>query len=165
MINSLTARIFAIFWFTLALVLMLVLMVPKLDSRQITPLLDNEQRQGLMIEQHVEAELATDPANDLMWWRRLFRAIDKWAPPGQRLLLVTSEGRVIGAQRNEMQIVRNFIGQSDNSDRPKKKKYGRVEMVGPFSVRDGEDNYQLYLMRPASSSQSDFINLMFDRPL
>lgn len=165
MINSLTARIFAIFWFTLALVLMLVLMVPKLDSRQITPLLDNEQRQGLMIEQHVEAELATDPANDLMWWRRLFRAIDKWAPPGQRLLLVTSEGRVIGAQRNEMQIVRNFIGQSDNSDRPKKKKYGRVEMVGPFTVRDGEDNYQLYLMRPASSSQSDFINLMFDRPL
>ena len=165
MIISLTARIFAIFWFTLALVLMLVLMVPKLDSRQITPLLDNEQRQGLMIEQHVEAELATDPANDLMWWRRLFRAIDKWAPPGQRLLLVTSEGRVIGAQRNEMQIVRNFIGQSDNSDRPKKKKYGRVEMVGPFSVRDGEDNYQLYLMRPASSSQSDFINLMFDRPL
>ncbi len=165
MINSLTARIFAIFWFTLALVLMLVLMVPKLDSRQITPLLDSEQRQGLMIEQHVEAELAGDPANDLMWWRRLFRAIDKWAPPGQRLLLVTSEGRVIGAQRNEMQIVRNFIGQSDNSDRPKKKKYGRVEMVGPFAVRDGEDNYQLYLIRPAGSAQSDFINLMFDRPL
>ncbi|QCR37630.1 envelope stress sensor histidine kinase CpxA [Nissabacter sp. SGAir0207] len=165
MINSLTARIFAIFWFTLALVLMLVLMVPKLDSRQLTPLLESEQRQGLMLEQHVEAELAGDPANDLMWWRRLFRAIDKWAPPGQRLLLVTSEGRVIGAQRNEMQIVRNFIGQSDNSDRPKKKKYGRVEMVGPFSVRDGEDNYQLYLIRPANSPQSDFINLMFDRPL
>ena len=38
-------------------------------------------------------------------------------------------------------------------------------MVGPFSIRDGEDNYQLYLIRPASSPQSDFINLMFDRPL
>jgi HAMP domain-containing protein len=38
-------------------------------------------------------------------------------------------------------------------------------MVGPFSVRDGEDNYQLYLIRPASNSQSDFINLLFDRPL
>ena len=38
-------------------------------------------------------------------------------------------------------------------------------MVGPFSVRDGEDNYQLYLIRPASTSQSDFINLLFDRPL
>ncbi|WP_455820504.1 envelope stress sensor histidine kinase CpxA [Pseudomonas cerasi] len=165
MISSLTTRIFAIFWLTLALVLMLVLMLPKLDSRQMTPLLDNEQRQGIMIEQHVEAELSQDPPNDLMWWRRLFRAIDKWAPPGQRLLLVTSEGRVIGAQHNEMQVIRNFIGQSDNSDHPQKKKYGRLEMVGPFSIRDGEDNYQLYLIRPAGSSQLDFINLLFDRPL
>nr|WP_024966185.1 envelope stress sensor histidine kinase CpxA [Pantoea sp. IMH] len=165
MISSLTTRIFAIFWLTLALVLMLVLMVPKLDTRQLTPLLDSEQRQGTMIEQHVEAELIQDPPNDLMWWRRLFRAIDKWAPPGQRLLLVTSEGRVIGAQHNEMQVVRNFIGQSDNADFPQKKKYGRVEMVGPFSVHDGEDNYQLYMIRPAGSSQLDFINLLFDRPL
>lgn len=165
MTSSLTARIFAIFWLTLALVLMLVLMVPKLDSRQMTALLDSEKRQGLMLEQHVEAELSADPANDLMWWRRLFRAIEKWAPPGQRMLLVTSEGRVIGAQRHEMQVVRNFIGQSDNADFPMKKKYGRIELIGPFSVRDGEDNYQLYLIRPATSPQSDFINLMFDRPL
>lgn len=165
MINSLTARIFAIFWLTLALVLMVVLMLPKLDSRQITSLLDSERRQGIMLEQHVEAELAVDPPNDLLWWRRLFRAIDKWSPPGQRLLLVTSEGRVIGAQRNEMQIVRNFIGQSDNADHPKKKKYGRVEILGPFPIRDGEDNYQLYLLRPANSPQSDFVNLLFDRPL
>ena len=43
MIGSLTARIFAIFWLTLALVLMLVLMLPKLDSRQMTELLDSEQ--------------------------------------------------------------------------------------------------------------------------
>ncbi|SFN59542.1 two-component system, OmpR family, sensor histidine kinase CpxA [Izhakiella capsodis] len=164
MISSLTTRIFAIFWLTLALVLMLVLLLPKLDSRQITPLLDSEQRQGLMIEQHIEAELRQDPPNDLMWWKRLFRAIDKWAPPGQRLLLVTSEGRVLGAQRSEMQIIRNFIGQSDNADHPQKKKYGRIEILGPFLVRDGEDNYQLYLIRPASSSQLDFINLLFDRP-
>ena len=165
MISSLTTRIFAIFWLTLALVLMLVLMLPKLDSRQMTSLLESEQRQGVMIEQHVEAELAQDPPNDLMWWRRLYRAIDKWAPPGQHLLLVTSEGRVIGARHNEMQIIRNFIGQSDNADHPQKKTYGRIEMVGPFSVQDGEDNYQLYMVRPATSSQLDFINLLFDRPL
>ncbi|MDF7679492.1 envelope stress sensor histidine kinase CpxA [Enterobacteriaceae bacterium ESL0689] len=165
MIGSLTARIFAIFWLTLALVLMLVLMLPKLDMRKMTELLESEQRQGIMIEQHVEAELATNPPNDLMWWRRLSHAIEKWAPPGQRLLLVTSEGRIIGAERNEMQIIRNFIGQSDNAEHPQKKSYGRLEMVGPFFVRDGEDSYQLYMIRPASTSQSDFINLLFDRPL
>ncbi|MFC3393673.1 envelope stress sensor histidine kinase CpxA [Brenneria rubrifaciens] len=165
MINSLTARIFAIFWLTLALVLMLVLMVPKLDSRQLTALLESEERQGVMLEQHIEADLANTPANDLRWWLRLFWVIEKWAPPGQRLLLVTSEGRVLGAQKNETQIVRNFIGLSDNADHPQKKKYGRVELLGPFSIRDGEDHYQLYLIRPASSPQSDFINLLFDRPL
>ena len=164
MIASLTTRIFAIFWLTLALVLMLVLMVPKLDSRQITSLLPSEYREGAMVEQHIEAELRQDPPNDLMWWRRLYRAIDKWAPPGQHLLLVTSEGRVIGARHNEMQIIRNFIGQSDNADHPQKKKYGRQEMAGPFSIEDGEDNYQLYMIRPASSSQLDFVNLLFDRP-
>lgn len=121
MINSLTARIFAIFWFTLALVLMLVLMVPKLDSRQITVLMESEQRQGEMLEQHIEAELAQAPMNDLLWWRRISNAIKKWAPPGQRLIIVTSEGRVIGAMPSEMQVIRNFIGQSDNADHPKKK--------------------------------------------
>lgn len=64
-----------------------------------------------------------------------------------------------------MQIVRNFIGQSDNADHPKKKKYGHVELLGPFLICDGEGNYQLYLIRPANSPQSDFFNLMFDRPL
>ncbi|ELX8379951.1 envelope stress sensor histidine kinase CpxA [Providencia vermicola] len=164
MINSLTARIFAIFWFTLALVLMLVLMVPKLDSRQLTSLLESEQRQGEMLEQHIEAELAQAPMNDLLWWRRISNSIKKWAPPGQRLIIVTSEGRVIGAMPSEMQVIRNFIGQSDNADHPKKKKYGRAEILGPFSIRDGEDHYQLYLVRPANSPQSDFINLLFDRP-
>lgn len=166
MIDSLTSRIFAIFWLTLALVLMLVLMLPKLDSRQMTVLLENEYRQGVMLEQHIEADLAADPPNDLFWWRRLFRVIEKWSPPGQRLVFVTSEGRIFGTlQKTEMQIVRNFIGQSDNADHPQKKNYGRLELLGPFSVRDGEDNYQVYLIRMANSPQSDFINLLLDRPL
>ncbi|MGL9720891.1 envelope stress sensor histidine kinase CpxA [Symbiopectobacterium sp.] len=166
MIDSLTSRIFAIFWLTLALVLMLVLMLPKLDSRQMTALLENEYRQGVMLEQHIEADLAADPPNDLFWWRRLFRVIEKWSPPGQRLVFVTSEGRIFGTlQKTEMQIVRNFIGQSNNADHPQKKNYGRLELLGPFSVRDGEDNYQVYLIRMANSPQSDFINLLLDRPL
>ncbi|MDX7991985.1 envelope stress sensor histidine kinase CpxA [Xenorhabdus littoralis] len=166
MINSLTARIFAIFWLTLALVLMVALMAPKLDSRQLTPLLDSEYKQGAALAKQIEEELIRYPANDLFWWLRLDRAIVRLAPPGQRLLLVTSEGRIIDIDTptRQIQVVRNFIGQSDNADHPKKKKYGRSEILGPFSIRDGEDHYQLYLVRPAGSPQSDFINLMFDRP-
>ena len=88
MIGSLTARIFAIFWLTLALVLMLVLMLPKLDSRQMTELLESEQRQGIMIEQHVEAELANDPPNDLMF---------PFPPSLVTLLLLNVGGFVMGS--------------------------------------------------------------------
>ncbi|MDX7986419.1 envelope stress sensor histidine kinase CpxA [Xenorhabdus sp. 12] len=166
MINSLTARIFAIFWLTLALVLMVALMAPKLDSRQLTPLLDNEYQQGRMLAKQIEDELALYPADDMFWWLRLDRAIAQLTPPSQRILLVTQEGRIINVEATERQapVFRNFIGQSENSNHPKKKKYGRIEILGPFPIRDGEDHYQIYLVRAASSPQSDFINLMFDRP-
>lgn len=140
-------------------------MVPRLDSRQMTSLLENEQRQGVMIKQHIEAELSRDSSSDQFWWRRLSRIIEKWAPPGQHLILVTKEGRIIGERQHEMQVVRNFIGQSNNASLPQKKKYDRLEMIGPFSVHDNKENYQLYLIRPVNSSQLDFINLLFDRPL
>lgn len=164
MISSLTARIFAIFWFTLALVLLLVLMVPKLDSWQLMLLQEAEYRQGMMLQQHIESDLAQDPANDLLWWRRLTRALVKWTPPDKRLIIVTTEGRIIGPIRNDSQVIRNFMGQSDNTDNPKKKRYGRIELLGPFEVRDGEDRYQLYLIRLANTAQSDFINFLIDRP-
>lgn len=91
--------------------------VAQTDSRQMTELLE-KRASGILIEQHVEPggqRSAKRP--DVV--ASFVRAIDKWAPPGQRLLLVTSEGRVIGAERGEMQIIRNFIGQADNADHQK----------------------------------------------
>ncbi|MGL4859256.1 MAG: envelope stress sensor histidine kinase CpxA [Enterobacteriaceae bacterium] len=168
MINSLTARIFAIFWLTLALVLLGVLQAPKLDDRQIAELADSDRRQGVELAEHIQKDLLAAPLQDFFWWQRLFRIIRKWEPPEQRLLLVTSEGRVIGIQHNELQLIRiarNFIGQSDNPESPRKKKYGRLEVTGPFIVNDSDESYLLYQIRQASSPQSDFFNLLFDRPL
>ncbi|MDR0218466.1 MAG: envelope stress sensor histidine kinase CpxA [Enterobacteriaceae bacterium] len=165
MINSLTARIFAIFWFTLALVLMVALMVPKLDSRQLAPLLDSEYQQGKLLAKHIEDELAPYSTNDPFWWLWLDGAMNKWILAGQHFFLVTDDGNFIGAQKNDIPLIRNFIAQSDNADHPKKKKYGRTEILGPFSIHCGGNYYHLYLIRSAGSPQSDFINLMFDRPL
>ena len=79
----------------------------------------------------------------------------KWAPPGQRLLLSPVKGRIIGAQRNETSC-QKLYKQSDNGDHPKRK----IRSPGdsrPLFHRDGEDHYQLYLVRPSSSSpQSGF---------
>lgn len=165
MIGSLTTRIFAIFWLSLALVLLLVLLLPKLDSRKITPLNSLEQRQDFIIKKHLEEELAQASFNELHGWKRLYLSLEKWSQPGQQLFFVTNEGRVIGSQIDEIQVIRNFIGQSSNPNYPQKKNYGRIEISGPFLVEDKDDNYQLYVIRPATSSQLVFVNLLFDRPL
>ncbi len=167
MINSLTARIFAIFWFTLALVLMIALMAPKLDSRQLAPLLDNEYQVGKKLAKDIEKELTRSPGKGL-WWIHMTNAINLLASQNEHVLLITNNGVIIGGDteisRYQRQAIRNFIGLSDNPDHPKKKKYSRSEVLGPFSVHDNEEYYLLYFIRPASSPQSDFINLMFDRP-
>ncbi|CUX97146.1 envelope stress sensor histidine kinase CpxA [Candidatus Hoaglandella endobia] len=166
MINSLAVRIFAIFWLIIILILMHIIIVIKLYYQQMMPLLDSEQQQGLMLQQYVKTALDVYQVSDRMWWCRLFLAIDKCAPPDQRLILVTSKGCVIGAQRNEMQIIYNFVRQSANTDHPKKKKYYCTECVGPFSISNGKEHYQLYQIRsPSRSTQLNFINLFFDHSL
>ncbi|MGP4123016.1 MAG: envelope stress sensor histidine kinase CpxA [Sodalis sp. (in: enterobacteria)] len=162
MINSLALRIFAIFRLTLSLALMCMLIVLNLDSSQITQLLYRKERQSVMLKQHVDAELAAEQANALMCWRRLFLAIDQCAAPGQRLILASSEGRIITAKHNKIHIIRNFIDQLDNTEHPQKKKYGHVELAGPFAIHDSENNYQLYQIQPAGGAKSVFISPLFD---
>lgn len=161
-LNSLTTRIFAIFWLTMALVLMLVLLLPTFDSRQLMNLDEEEQEKTSIMQKMIERELTANGNTDsTQAWRRIMIK-----PPiqGQRLIMVTNEGRIVGSAPHDMKTIRNFIGLSDNASQPKKKKYERLEIMGPFSVSDGKDNYFIYTTRPSSSPQSDFINLLFDRP-
>lgn len=162
--NSLTIRIFAIFWLTLAIVVMTVLMVPKLDTRQLTNLTSKELTQANLLQKNIEAELQKSAGNKKVNWRYLFKLTEQWLPPGENILLTTTEGRLIGMPRHEMKSIRNFIGQSDNLDQPKKKKYERVEIIGPFIVNTAAESYLLYRLRPSNSSQSNFINRLFDHP-
>lgn len=163
-LNSLTIRIFAIFWLTLAMVVMTVLMVPKLDTRQLTNLTAKELIQGNVLKKNIESERQKSAGNEKVNWHHLFKLAEKWLPPGENLLFTTPEGRLIGMPRHEMKSIRNFISLSDSLDEPKKKKYERVEIIGPFTIHDATESYLLYLLKPANSSQSNFINTLFDHP-
>lgn len=97
------------------------MMVPVGLSRQLTTLLESEYRQGVARATYRSRTSARSAGQRSAMVAAINYAIDKWALPGQRLIIVTSEGRIIGAQRNEIQVVRNFMGQSDNADHPKRK--------------------------------------------
>lgn len=162
-LNSLTLRIFAIFWLTLALVLMSVLLLPALDYRQLTPLSPKEIRHSNIIKSELEKIFYNQPKDEhaMLWKRALVKAII----PGQRLIVVNPEGQIFGAPHHEIAAVRNFISLSDDPKNPKKKTYAQMEIIGPFSIDDGEATYMIYSIRRGHSPQLGFINLLFDHPL
>ena len=162
-LNSLTTRIFAIFWLTLALVLMSVLLLPTLDSRQLKSLSKEEIRHCLLIKAELEKAFThyKKGQQTLLWKRILIKPLI----PGKRLIFVDPDGQIFGAPRHEIATVRNFISLSDDIKTPKKKIYTQMEIMGPFSIYDGEKTYMIYLARREVLPQANFINLLFDRPL
>lgn len=166
-LNSLTARIFAIFWLTLALVLMLVLMLPKFDNRQLTELSSREFAQIRQIQTEIENDLKTRAfgKEENIVLRSFFMNQQKWSSPGLRLALINDEGRIVPSHPHEMRTIRNFISISDDLSAPKKKRYERIEILGPFSLQGQQDSYQFYAVRMLAGPQPHFINLLFDRPL
>lgn len=166
-LNSLTARIFAIFWLTLALVLMLVLMLPKFDNRQITELSLRDTTKIAQIQTDLENSLKSrhHEKDENAVLRSLFAAQQKWAASGFRLTFITDEGRIISSPPHEMRNIRNFASLSDDAKLPKKKRYERTEISGPFVLSWDGNNYQFYAIRMMPGPPSHFITLLLDRPL
>jgi two-component system sensor histidine kinase CpxA len=167
-LNSLTARIFAIFWLTLALVLMLVLMLPKFDERKLTDISDGDRIKIAQVQKEIETLYVSraQAKEDSSFRRNLFVIQEKLAAStGLRLVLITNEGRILGTPPHEMRTIRNFIVLSDNIDEPKKKRYERLEVLGPFAINSDKETFQFYAVRMQPSPQSAFISQLLDRPL
>lgn len=174
-LNRLTTHIFAIFWLTQALVLVLALyLLPQFDDRQLTDITNNDQTVLTQMQKNVESELNNlykhhnqDKNKEEQFLRRaLFNQQNTLdTPPLFRFILVNDDGRVFGAPMHEMRNVRNFVTLSDNINEPKRKRYERFEILGPFEIKARYNNYIAYAVRNAPNPQSAFINLIFDRPL
>ena len=171
-LNRLTTQIFAIFWLTQALVLMLALyLLPQFDNRQLTDIVDRDRITLSQIQKSIENELNGNSShhnkdNEEQRLRRILSTTpntDKFPP--FRLLLINSDGRVQGFPMHEMRSVRNFITLSDNLEKPKRKRYDRFELLGPFEIKGQSSTYTTYAIRITPNPQSAFLNLIFDRPL
>lgn len=165
MLKNLTSRIFAIFWFTLVLVVLLVLYVPKLDVRNIKIVSTEDKTVGTTIAHKIEAILSEQQHHQAFWLERLSRIVNNAKTHDITLFLVNHEGRLIGAKRKDIELIRHFIGVSNDYEHPQKKRYDDRELSGPFIVNDQEEVYLLYLIRKIDDSQSAFINQLFDDPV
>ncbi|KZN13649.1 envelope stress sensor histidine kinase CpxA [Marinomonas sp. TW1] len=168
-ITSLYGRIFAIFWFTMFLIVMAVLTLPHLDprkSRAISPphydmmlkMRDRlEQRYaGVRSIEPIVALLETHPPrskdNDD---RRL------------RLFLTDLDGHIITSDKRPefmFRSLRNFVSSIDNPDVPRQRLYGKTMFSGPLPIHlAGQDYFLIIAIK--WNEPPHFLLQLFDHPI
>ncbi len=162
--DRLTIRIFTIFLLTIAFFLMLIIILPSLDSRNLTYLSNQQKQVGNILASQLEKELTNVPKNSFRWWMRFIVVMDSHQKSSQYLFILTPNEQIITADTKNVDLVKNFSEKSHNIKDPAKKIYGSQEIIGPFLVNYAKEEYKLYVLQPASDIQSQFVSLIFDHP-
>lgn len=157
--SSLYGRIFAIFWLTLLLVVVTIVLLPTFDPRaQHTipaPQLQRYQESAQTISQKLAA--GGGPLE-----KRLQRFTNRDRHQGFQLFFTTEAGEIITPDgRNK--ALRNFITMADTPSAPKQKLYGRWMIAGPFAIPHQQQTILMYIGRIWHRPPPFFIQIL-DKP-
>lgn len=166
-ITSLYGRIFAIFWFTMFLVILAVLALPHFDPRKARDIPPPHFDRMLQIRDQVERTFASAP--DIA---QVLPEIEGGARrrPGDhklRLFITDLDGNVITTERRpdfSYKALRNFVTSIDNPQDPQQKLYGKTMISGPLPIRLAQKDYFLYI-GTRWSEPPHFLLQLFDHPL
>ena len=158
-LNQLAIRTFAMFWFSVFIMMSLVIVVPNLDLRLYSPLEEadivnyqteilnivrNGQLQGLI------SEVPVLPS-------------DKFQP-SRPVLINLKTKNILGELPEEAPYIRRFANVSSNFSEPKRKNFNKLQLSGPFQVYLGDTaSYALYFISYVNP-QREIFNYVFDRP-
>ena len=162
--DRLTIKIFTIFLLTIVFFLTLVMLLPELDSRNLTYLANKDKESGRILAAQIEKDLRKISKDSFRWWMRFIVVMDNYQKTSQTLFIVTPNQQIITADTKNIDLVKSFSEKSHDIDDPAKKIYDDQEIIGPFLIHYTNEDYQLYLLQPASDIQSQFVNLIFDHP-
>ncbi|SJN57405.1 Sensor protein CpxA [Vibrio ruber DSM 16370] len=177
-LNSLYGRIFAIFWFTMLLILIVVLLLPNLDPRKAKDLPNSERQRLAAIKQNLETRFAGEqdlttilrtlsdrlirqPRHN-MHYRPLRENQDK-----PHLFLTDTDNNILLVNGNQMvsrRILQNFITGIESVDQPQQRLYGHFLMAGPMPVQLAQQSLLLYVAFPDNQLPPLFIRLL-DHPV
>ncbi|MFM2591151.1 envelope stress sensor histidine kinase CpxA [Vibrio sp. TBV020] len=164
-INSLYGRIFAIFWFTMFLVLVAVLSLPHLDPRKARDIPADHYDKLLGIKAKIEQKYANK--DNLS---RVLYALEgpKRSPkdPRPHYMVTDLEGNTLTVQDRKnfkYRALQNFITSIDVDGQPKQKLYGHYMLAGPIPVTLAKEDLLLYV-GVKWNQPPPFLLRMFDRP-
>ncbi|MDP5055601.1 MAG: envelope stress sensor histidine kinase CpxA [Marinomonas hwangdonensis] len=148
-ITSLYGRIFAIFWFTMFLVVLVVLALPRFDPRQTRDIAPPHYERFVDIRDQLEQRFAgfseIDAVVRQLDGRRSHRGFDD---NKMRLFITDIDGNIQLVERSSDHVfkaLRNFVTTIDNPQKPQQKLYGKMMISGPLPIRLANADYYLYL--------------------
>ncbi len=146
-INSLYGRIFAIFWFTMLLVLIAVLSLPHLDPRKPRDIPNAPYQRMQELRDDIQKQYSKE--TDL--GRILFRIEghrQNKNDPRPRMFFSDYNGKILTTDhRNnfQMRAMQNFVSIIEDNNQPKQKLYGRYMIAGPVPITLADSDLLMYV--------------------
>jgi two-component system sensor histidine kinase CpxA len=165
-ITSLYGRIFAIFWFTMFLVILAVLALPRLDPRLTRDISSPHYSDMLQTRDQIEQEFIVK--------KDIHKIIDEIERRSKRdsddnklrLFVTDLEGNIQAWSRRSdfsLKMLRNFVTRIEDPLKPQQKLYGKTMLSGPFPVRLGDEAHFLYI-GVKWNEPPNFLIQLFDHP-
>ena len=164
-ITSLYGRIFAIFWFTMLLVLLSVLSLPHLDPRVARDVPADPLSKLERIAKATEKRYAREPNLGKIVFQ--LEAPRSRKDSRARIYLTDLEGAVLTSKRHsdyKLKAIRNFVTSIDNPEVPKQKLYGHYMVAGPVPIKLAGEELLMYA-GVKWNQPPPFLLRLFDRPL
>ncbi|UTV27916.1 envelope stress sensor histidine kinase CpxA [Photobacterium atrarenae] len=159
LLSSLYGRIFAIFWLTLLLVVLTLVLLPILDPRTQHTIPEPDLKRFQASAESVGLRLADDrgPLS-----QRLLRFAHHSRRKGFQLYFTSTEGEIL-APDGRNKALRNFITMADDPTKPRQRLYGRWMMAGPFTISTQPEPVLMYIGRFWHRPPPFFIQIL-DKP-
>ena len=165
-ITSLYGRIFAIFWFTMFLVILAVLALPRLDPRLTKDISPPHYSDMLQTRDRIEQEFSGG--------KELHSVIDEIERRSKRgnednklrLYITDLDGEIqVWSRRSDftLRMLRNFVTRVEDPLKPQQKLYGKIMLSGPFPIKLGDEDRLLYIGVKWNEPPS-FLLQLFDHP-
>ncbi|MCG9651149.1 envelope stress sensor histidine kinase CpxA [Vibrio brasiliensis] len=164
-ITSLYGRIFAIFWFTMFLVLMAVLSLPHLDPRKARDIPADQYGRLIELKTSIEKKFVKEDnlANILF---KLEGSSRSSRDPRPRFFVTDLDGTLLTTQNRrefKYKALQNFITSVELNGKPKQKLYGHYMLAGPLPVTLAQQELLLFV-GVKWNQPPPFLLRMFDKP-
>jgi two-component system sensor histidine kinase CpxA len=164
-ISNLYGRIFAIFWFTMFLVLIAVLLVQKADPRQTQSIQKSNIQRLNNYANFLEKKYKNAQSVEEIIFSLESRRKDGHKDGKPMVFLSDYDGNLIGVQgRTPKRIIRNFLTSLDSLDKPQQRLYGKYMIAGPVPITLAKRDVLLIISGEWSQTPPFFLQL-FEHPM